>query len=196
MKEAGEELALLEAAIAARAELDQGAASAAAAPFDQATRNNIFAGEFPWGACTTGVLANKAELLQRFHRVRSTQARAVEEKAMLCIEAERSVIYYEKLVAAIEEAIAEIDAHAARPADATAEDARAHMERAGRAHLLRKHLADYQRVAKRARSLFSKWAPNVAPPAADAQPDDGGVPPDYGGVAGDDEELGSGPESC
>ncbi len=188
-KVAGEELESLEAAMAALAEVG---GAARPAPFNQETRSKIFNGEFPWGACVTGVHANKAELLQRFHRARSMLERIAEEKVLLCVEAERGVIYFEMCVAAIEEANSEFEAPAERPADASPAWARAESERAGRAFLLRKHLDTYKDLAWRARSRWSAWAPNVVSPvagrggaASGAAADDAGAGADAGACGGD-----------
>jgi len=188
-KDVGEELESLEAAMAALAEVG---GEARPAPFNAEAKSKIFKAEFPWGACVTGVRANKAELLQRFHRARSTLDRIAEENVLLRVEAERGVIYFEMCVAAIEEAISEFEAPAARPADATPAWARAQSERAGRVFLLRKHLETYKGLAWRARSRWSVWAPNVMRPvagtggaAAGTAADDAGAGADAGASGGD-----------
>jgi hypothetical protein len=95
-------------------------------------------------------------------------------------------------VAAIEEAISEFEAPAARPADATPAWARAQSERVGRVFLLRKHLETYKGLAWRARSRWSVWAPNVMRPvagtggaAAGTAADDAGAGADAGASGGD-----------
>lgn len=134
------------------------------ASFDPAARNGIFSGNMPWGACAAGVLASKGELLQRFHRAHSMLARLAEEEPMLRVEAERSIIYFESCVAAIADAISECEAPPEASAAVSANEARAMMERMGRAHMLRKHLSTYKDLVTRARKLWSPWAPRVHPP--------------------------------
>ena len=118
------------------------------------------------------MLATKAELLQRFHRARSMLMRLDEEEVLLPVEAERGIIYFEACVAAIREAIAELEAPIARPEEPSADWARADVERAGRVYKLGKHLTTYEDLLKRARMLWSKWAPNVQAPVGDEVVDD------------------------
>ena len=151
---------------------------------------------FPWGVCTTGVQAHKAALMQRFHRVRSTLVRCEEEEVLLRVEAERGVIYFDLCVTAIKDAIEEFEAPVERIADPAADPAasaawaRTQGERAGRAFLLRGHLADYEALAKRARTLWSVWARNVKAPVAGATATGGGAAADAGIAGQDDGEAG------
>lgn len=181
-KDAGVELESLEAAMAAFAEVG---GAARPAPFNAEARSKIFKAEFPWGASVTGVRANKAELLQRFHRARSTLDRIAEENVLLRVEAERGVIYFEMCVVAIEEAISEFEAPAERPTDPSPAWARAASERAGRAFLLRRHLDTYKDLVRRARSRWSAWAPNVMPPVAGTGGAAGGTAADDAGAGAD-----------
>ena len=191
-KDAGDELESLEAAMAALAEVG---GAARPAPFNAEARRKIFKAEFPWGACVTGVRANKAELLQRFHRARSTLDRIAEENVLLRVEAERGVIYFEMCVAAIEEAISEFEAPAERPADPSPAWARAASERAGQAFLLRKHLDTFKDLVRRARSRWSAWAPNVTPPMAGTEGAAGGTAADNAGAGADAGASGGDPGS-